>query len=83
LTGLIWRRKSELSTDIITILRSKSTAELHPNAMDEQMTENKKPLKPDAEDQSHLPAKHIEEAARLASSVETAKDPGKVRRTNE
>ena len=38
-------------------------------------------LKPKADDQSHQPAKHIEETARLASSVETAKDPGKVRRT--
>jgi hypothetical protein len=50
--------------------------------MEEQMTrhpisveENKKPLKPQADDQSHVPAKHIEETARLASSVETAKDP--------
>jgi len=34
---------------------------------------------PKADDQSHEPAKHIEETARLASSVETAKDPGKVR----
>jgi hypothetical protein len=34
-------------------------------------------------DQSHKPAKHIEETARLASSVETAKDPGKVRRTKD
>jgi hypothetical protein len=34
-------------------------------------------------DQSHKPAKHIEQTARLASSVETAKDPGKVRRTQD
>jgi hypothetical protein len=61
--------------------RSKSSVEMHPNAMEEQMTENKKPPKPEADDQSHLPAKHVEETARLASSVETAKDPGKVRRT--
>jgi hypothetical protein len=40
--------------------------------------DDKKPLKPKADDQSHKPAKHIEETARLASSVETAKDPGKV-----
>ena len=45
--------------------------------------ENKKPLKPEADDQSHQPAKHIEETARLASSVETAKDPNKVRRTKD
>jgi hypothetical protein len=43
-----------------------------------------KPLKPKVEDQkaedrSHKPARHIEETARLASSVEKAKDPGKVR----
>jgi hypothetical protein len=48
--------------------------------------DNKKPPKlndhkPD--DQSHEPAKHIEETARLAGSVETAKDPGKVRRTKD
>jgi hypothetical protein len=58
--------------------------------MEEQMTrhlisveENKKPRKPEADNQSHVPAKHIEETARLASSVETAKDPGKVRRTKD
>jgi hypothetical protein len=39
---------------------------------------DKTPLKPKADDQSHRPAKHIEETARLASSVETTKDPGKV-----
>jgi hypothetical protein len=56
--------------------------------MEDQMTrqpiyveDDKKPLKPKADDQSHEPAKHIEETARLASSVETAKDPGNVRRT--
>jgi hypothetical protein len=38
---------------------------------------------PKAKDQSHKPAKHIEETARLASSVETAKDPGKVRKTKD
>jgi hypothetical protein len=58
--------------------------------MEEQMTrqpifveDNKKPLEPKADDQSHEPAKHIEETARLSSSVETAKDPNKVRRTND
>jgi hypothetical protein len=30
---------------------------------------NKKPPKPKADDQSHEPAKHIEETARLSSSV--------------
>jgi len=45
--------------------------------------DNKKPLKPGADHQSHEPAKHIQETARLASSVETAKDPGKVRRTED
>jgi hypothetical protein len=58
--------------------------------MEEQMTrhpifveDNKKPLKPKVDDQSHEPAKHIEEIARLAGSVETAKDPSKVRRTKD
>jgi hypothetical protein len=37
-----------------------------------------KPKLMEANDPSHKPAKHIEETARLASSVETAKDPGKV-----
>jgi hypothetical protein len=41
--------------------------------------DDNKPLKPKAGDQSHKPARHIEETARLASSVEAAKDPGKVR----
>jgi hypothetical protein len=49
---------------------------------------DKKPLKAKAkaeaedqkaEDQSHKPARHIEETARLASSVEKAKNPAKVR----
>jgi hypothetical protein len=39
----------------------------------------KKSYVPKANDESHKPANHIEETARLASSVETAKDPGKVR----
>jgi hypothetical protein len=42
--------------------------------------EHNKPLEREADDQSHVPAEHIKETARLASSVETAKDPGKVRR---
>jgi hypothetical protein len=42
-----------------------------------------KPKLTSAKDESHKPAKHIEETARLASSVETAKDPGKVRRTED
>jgi hypothetical protein len=51
---------------------------------EEPMTQqdDKKPLEPKAQDQSHKPAKHIEETARLASS-ETAKDPSKVRRTED
>ena len=47
------------------------------------LEENNKPPKPEAGDQSHVPARHIEETARLASSVETSKDPGKVRRTKD
>jgi hypothetical protein len=42
-----------------------------------------KPKLMQANDQSHKPAKHIEETARLASSVETAKNLGKVRRTKD
>jgi hypothetical protein len=37
----------------------------------------------EAKDQSHQPAKHIEETARLASSVETNKNPEKVRKTKD
>jgi hypothetical protein len=58
--------------------------------MEEQVTqhpisaeESRKPLKPGVDDQSHVPAKHIEETARLASSVETAKDPEKIRRSKD
>jgi hypothetical protein len=40
-----------------------------------------KPTK--AKGQSHKPAKHIEETARLASSVEPNKDLGKVRKATE
>jgi hypothetical protein len=42
-----------------------------------------KPKLTSAKDESHTPAKHIEETARLARSVETVKDPGKVRRTED
>ena len=35
--------------------RSKSSVEMHPNAMQEQMTENKKPLKPEADDMHPVP----------------------------
>jgi hypothetical protein len=48
--------------------------------MEEQMTrhpifveENKKPLEPEADDQSHVPAKHIEETARLAAQSKQPK----------
>jgi hypothetical protein len=58
--------------------------------MEDQMTRqpvffenNTTPFKPKADDQSHEPAKHIEETARLSSSLETAKDPDKVRRTKD
>jgi hypothetical protein len=49
------------------------------------MTRNeaKKPLKPDADEQSHKPAEHIEETARLASSVEKAKNLSKVQRAKD
>jgi hypothetical protein len=47
--------------------------------MEEQMArrpifleENKKPLKPEADDQSHKPAKRIEEIARLAAVLTAA-----------
>jgi hypothetical protein len=33
-----------------------------------------------AKDRTHKPAKHIEEITRLASSVESTKDPEKVRK---
>jgi hypothetical protein len=36
-----------------------------------------------AKDQSRQPAKHIEETARLASSVETNKDPEKLRKAKD
>ena len=47
-----------------------------------QPKDERKPPAPKAKDQPH-PAKHIEETARLASSVETAKDPSKVRNTKD
>jgi hypothetical protein len=46
----------------------------------EEELKGSKPRLMQANDQSHKPAKHIEETARLASSVETAKNLGKVRR---
>jgi hypothetical protein len=41
--------------------------------------EDQKPEDQKPEDRSHKPARHIVETARLASSVEKAKDPAKVR----
>jgi hypothetical protein len=49
----------------------------------EEELKGSKPKLTEATDPSHKPAKHIEETARLASSVETAKDPGKVRGTKD
>jgi hypothetical protein len=50
----------------------------------EQMSQDdKKTIEPKGVDQSHKPAKQIEEVAKLASSVETAKDPGKTPRTKD
>jgi hypothetical protein len=48
--------------------------------LEERMTrrDDKKTSKAEVNDSSHKPAKHIEETARLASSVEKDKDPGKV-----
>jgi len=55
--------------------------------IEDQMTrhpeEEKKPREAKAEDRSHKPARHIQETARLASSVETAKNPGKVGRAKD
>jgi hypothetical protein len=44
--------------------------------------DKKPPATPDA-NQSHKPSKHVEETARLASSVEKAKNPGKVQGTKD
>jgi hypothetical protein len=41
----------------------------------EEELKGSKPKLTQAKGQSHQPAKHIEETARLAGSVETAKDP--------
>jgi hypothetical protein len=68
-----------------------SRSALHPKAPSEgQMTQdqvsiedNRKTPKSKADERSHKPAKHIEETARLASSVKTAKDPSKVRLTKD
>jgi hypothetical protein len=57
------------------------SSELHTRTLSEEQMANQddnKPLKPKASGQSHKPARHIEETARLASSVEATKDPGKV-----
>jgi hypothetical protein len=47
----------------------------------EQGSNSTKPA--EAKDQSHKPAKHIEETARLASSVDPDKDPEKVRKAKD
>jgi hypothetical protein len=49
--------------------------------MSRKPLEGKKGSKPtQVKNQSHKPAKHIEETARLASSVESDKSPEKVRK---
>jgi hypothetical protein len=52
------------------------------NAMSRKPEETRPPKKAKAEDKLHKPAKHIEETARLSSSVER-KDPQKVRKTED
>jgi hypothetical protein len=49
------------------------------------MTRNEvsKPVKPKTDDGTNTPANHIEETARLASSVEKAKNPSKVQRAKD
>jgi hypothetical protein len=51
------------------------------SAVEEEGAKGSKPTQ--AKDQSHKPAKHIEETARLASSVEPNKDPEKVRKAKD
>jgi hypothetical protein len=48
-----------------------------------QVKEHKGPKSTQANDQLHKPAKHIEETARLASSVETDKDLEKIRKAKD
>jgi hypothetical protein len=50
------------------------------NAMSGKPEEIRQPKEAQPEVKSHKPAKHIEETARLASSVERKKDPQKVRK---
>jgi hypothetical protein len=82
------RRMPDASAQLIRWL-GVGTAKAHgePKCLgSQQSTKGSKDSKPkltSAKDESHKPAKHIEETARLASSVETAKDPGKVRRTED
>lgn len=47
------------------------------------MSEKSKPVKEAATVKPSKPAKHIEETARLASSVEPHKDPEKVRKAKD
>jgi hypothetical protein len=47
------------------------------NAMSRKPDERRQTKTAQAEDKSHKPAKHIEETARLAGSVERNKDPQK------
>ena len=51
--------------------------------MSRKPEESRQPKKATAEDKSHKPANHIEETARLASSVERKKDPQKVRKAKD
>ena len=50
--------------------------------MSRKPEEIRQPKKAQAEDKSHKPAKHIEETARLASSVERNKNQQKVGKLN-
>jgi hypothetical protein len=63
--------------DVGTVKRQGETKMSRKPTVEEEL-KGSKPKLIQANDQSHKPAKHIEETARLASSAETAKDLGKV-----
>jgi hypothetical protein len=80
----IWRKcRNQFAGSMLETVKGQGETKMSRKPTVEEELKESKPKLIQANDQSHKPAKHIEETARLASSVETAKDLGKVRRTKD
>jgi hypothetical protein len=80
----IWRKcRNQFARSMLETEKGQGETKMPRKPTVEEALKGSKPKLMETNDTSHKPAKHIEETARLASSVETAKDPGKVRGTKD